>query len=80
MNNYTTIEKNGEIYVLRPRIRATTYNNANFMNTGLALAGTLKRGQSLKAWEDDRRKVKSLSDAQIWCLKYGRRAKCPSKH
>ena len=73
--NYSTLEKNGEVYVLRTRRRITTFSDANFMGTGLALSGILERGQNLKAWIEKRNNIPVLSDARFRNLKYGRRAK-----
>jgi len=69
-NEYTTMEKNGEIYVLRPRRRANGYNDASFMNTGLALSGVLKRGQSLQSWIFKRINISQMTDSHFRNIKY----------
>ena len=74
-DNYTTMQKNGVVYVLRARQRATTHPDANFLNTGLALVGTLLRGQSLNAWMEKKANSPKITNKHFNNLKYSRRAK-----
>ncbi len=50
MEGYSIIVIKGIRFVLKERNRATVYQNANFAETGKALAGRLKKGQSLEMW------------------------------
>ncbi len=50
MKNYTVKEINKKRYVLTECLRDSQYQDGDFQNTGLALAGILKKGQSLETW------------------------------
>jgi hypothetical protein len=59
MNDYTTIKVCGKLHVIRDIQRPTvTYRNGvriitpepDYMNTGKALCGILKKGQTLDEW------------------------------
>ena len=49
--NYRAYLLHGVTCVLNMKIHnRITYNNANFMGTGCALAGRLRKGESLSEW------------------------------
>lgn len=52
MNGFRTLEIDKQIYVLKICDRLPRMANANFRNTGMALCGKLKKGQTIEQFKE----------------------------
>ena len=51
IGTFRTYPLHGKLLVLNTKVHnRITYNNANFMGTGCALAGRLRKNESLSEW------------------------------
>ncbi len=79
MKNYTVKEINKKRYVLTPCLRNTQYLDGNYENTGMALAGILKKGQSLETWLINLKEKKTKFTDNTFRKKYFKKRYLKSK-